>query len=167
MLEDVSMELLTQQGLCPPGSMRTCIGVQQNNSTWELASSAGKSKISSDCRKRITPHSQRDYQSEHPWRQLSLRLPGDKSDVQLHETTFQHHTEHQKPMIGCNKTGVRTICENVLYSLDGPRISSKNIRSVFLRTCNDKIFNITIPALINIEYRDYSCLILQATEFSD
>ena len=41
--------------------------------------------------------------------------------VQLHETTFQHHTEHQKPMIGCNKIGARTVCANVLYFLDGLR----------------------------------------------
>ena len=27
-----------------------------------------------------------------------------RSDVQLHGATFQHHTEHQKSMIGCNKT---------------------------------------------------------------
>ena len=40
MLEDVPMELLTQQGFCLPGSMRTCNVVQQNNSTRELASSA-------------------------------------------------------------------------------------------------------------------------------
>ena len=40
MLEAVTMELLTQQGLCLPGSMRTCTVVKQNNSTRELASSA-------------------------------------------------------------------------------------------------------------------------------
>ena len=40
MLEDVPMEFLTQQGLCLPGSMRTCIVVHQNSSTWDLASSA-------------------------------------------------------------------------------------------------------------------------------
>ena len=40
MLEDVPMELLTQQGLCLPGSMPMCIVVQQNNSTRELALSA-------------------------------------------------------------------------------------------------------------------------------
>ena len=28
-----------------------------------------------------------------------------RSDIQLHEPTFKHHTEHQKPMISCNKTG--------------------------------------------------------------
>ena len=33
--------------------------------------------------------------------------------VQLHEATFQHHTEHQKPMIGCNKTGAWTVCANI------------------------------------------------------
>ena len=31
-----------------------------------------------------------------------------RCDVQLHEATFQRHTEHKKPMIGCNKTGART-----------------------------------------------------------
>ena len=56
MLEDVPMELLTQQGLCLPGSMRTCIVVQQNYSTRELASSARLPKISSACIKRITLH---------------------------------------------------------------------------------------------------------------
>ena len=35
---------------------------------------------------------------------------------------FKHHTEHQKPMIGCNKTGAWTTCTNVLYFLDGLRI---------------------------------------------
>ena len=40
MFEDIPMEFFTQQGLCLPGSMRTCIVVQQNNSTRELASSA-------------------------------------------------------------------------------------------------------------------------------
>ena len=44
-----------------------------------------------------------------------------RSDVQLREATFQHHTEHQKPVIGCNKTGGRTVCANFLYFLDGPR----------------------------------------------
>ena len=39
-LVDVPMELLTQQGLCLPGSMRMYIVVQQNNSTRDLASSA-------------------------------------------------------------------------------------------------------------------------------
>ena len=29
--------------------------------------------------------------------------------VQLHEATFQHHNEYQKPMIGCNKRGARTL----------------------------------------------------------
>ena len=38
MLEDVQMELLTQQGLCLPCSRRTCIVVQQYNSTRDLAS---------------------------------------------------------------------------------------------------------------------------------
>ena len=47
MLQDVPMELLMKQGMCLLGSTRTCIVLQQNNSTWELASSA--------CRKRITP----------------------------------------------------------------------------------------------------------------
>ena len=55
MLENVPMELFTQQGLCLPGSMRTCIVVQQNNSTREPASSATYPKISSACRKLITP----------------------------------------------------------------------------------------------------------------
>ena len=40
MLEEVTMELLKQQDLCLPSCMRTCIVVQQNNSTQELASSA-------------------------------------------------------------------------------------------------------------------------------
>ena len=44
-----------------------------------------------------------------------------RSDVQLYEATFQHHTEHQKPKIGCNKIGARTVCENVLYFPDGLR----------------------------------------------
>ena len=40
MLEDVPVELLTQQGLYLPGGMWTSIVVQQNNFTRELASSA-------------------------------------------------------------------------------------------------------------------------------
>ena len=40
MLEDDPMELRTQRGLCLPGSTQTCIFVNQNNSTRELASSA-------------------------------------------------------------------------------------------------------------------------------
>ena len=55
MLVDVSMELLKQQGLFLPSSMRTYIVVQQNNSTRERASSARSPKISSACRKRKTP----------------------------------------------------------------------------------------------------------------
>ena len=39
-LENFPMKLLTQEALCLPDSMRTCIVVQQNNSTRELASSA-------------------------------------------------------------------------------------------------------------------------------
>ena len=46
-------------------------------------------------------------------------------DVYLHEATFQHHNEHQKPMIGCKKIGTRTVCANVLYFLDGPRSNIK------------------------------------------
>ena len=49
-------------------------------------------------------------------------------DGQLHEATFQHHTEHQKLMIGYNKTGARTVCANVLYYLDDPRIFNVNIK---------------------------------------
>ena len=59
MLEEVPMEFLTQQGLCLPDSMWTCIVVQQNNSTRELVSSARWSNISSACRKRITPGTSR------------------------------------------------------------------------------------------------------------
>ena len=44
-----------------------------------------------------------------------------RSDVQLNEATFQHHSEHQKPMIGCNKTGARTVGANILYFLYGLR----------------------------------------------
>ena len=29
-----------------------------------------------------------------------------------------HHTKHKKPMIGCNKTGARTVLANVIYFLD-------------------------------------------------
>ena len=54
-----------------------------------------------------------------------------RSGVQLHKATFQHHTEHQKPMIGCNKTGVQTVCTNVLYFLNGLCIMIK-IGTVFL-----------------------------------
>ena len=46
-----------------------------------------------------------------------------RSDVQLHEATFQHHTEHQKLMIGCNKTGARIVCADVLYFLNVLRIN--------------------------------------------
>ena len=55
-----------------------------------------------------------------------------RSDVQLHEATFQHHTEHQKPMIGCNKTGTRTVCANVPYFLDG----SHMVRSIIFQEYN-------------------------------
>ena len=41
-----------------------------------------------------------------------------RSDVQLHEATFQHHTEYQKPMIGCKEIGAWTVCGNVVYSMD-------------------------------------------------
>ena len=58
--------------------------------------------------------------------------------VQLLEATFQHHTEHQKPMIGCNKTDARTLCTNVLYFLDGPWAMLKNC----LMQLYDKCLNV-------------------------
>ena len=42
-----------------------------------------------------------------------------RSDVQLHEAIV-NITQHEKPMIGYNKTGVQTVCANVLYFQDGP-----------------------------------------------
>ena len=46
-----------------------------------------------------------------------------RSDVQLHEANFQHHTEYKKTLIGWKKiTAARTACANVHYFLDGPRI---------------------------------------------
>ena len=38
------------------------------------------------------------------------------------KTPVLHHTEHQKSMIGCSKTGVWTVGANILYFLDGLRI---------------------------------------------
>ena len=46
-----------------------------------------------------------------------------RSNVQLHEATCQRYLpKHQKPMVGCNKSGARTAWADVLYSLDGRRI---------------------------------------------
>ena len=43
--------------------------------------------------------SRRDSQSAQPWPQLPLHLPRDKVRRTTAWGTFQHHTEHQKPMI--------------------------------------------------------------------
>ena len=49
-----------------------------------------------------------------------------RSDPQLHEQLF-NITQHQKPMISCNKTDARIVCTNVLYFLNG--LSKKKILS--------------------------------------
>ena len=63
----------------------------------------------------LAPHSRRDSQSAQPWPQLSLHLPCDKVQRTTAWGNFKHHTEHQKPMIGCNKTGAPTVCANVIF----------------------------------------------------
>ena len=70
----------------------------------------------------FAPRSRRDSQSAQPCPQLSLNLLRDKIQRTPSWGNFQHHTEHQKLIIGCNKTGARTVCANVLYFLDEPRI---------------------------------------------
>ena len=69
-----------------------------------------------------------------------------RSDVELHETAFQHHTEHQKPIIGCNKTGVQTVCANVLYFLDGLR---KLMWFLKVRSAKEKSSDIHRDSLIS------------------
>ena len=56
--------------------------------------------------------------------------------VQLHEATFQHHSEHQKPMISCNKTDAWTVCADVLYFLDGPCTLGEEHNACSLALCN-------------------------------
>ena len=74
-----------------------------------------------------------------------------RSDVKRHEGTFQYHTEHQKPMIGCNKTGERAVCTNVLYFLDGPRIFSRG-SSVSTISSHRHFPNFIPPPLHAISY---------------
>ena len=62
-----------------------------------------------------------------------------RSDVQLHGVTFRHHTERQKPMIGCKKTGARTVCTNVLYFLDGLRNTLSIVYSYCTATQKDTL----------------------------
>ena len=71
----------------------------------------------------LTSHSRWDSQSAQPSPQLSLHLPSDKVRRTTAWGNFQYHTEHQKPMIDCNKTGAWTLCANILYFLDGLRIT--------------------------------------------
>ena len=115
------MELLTQQGLCLPGSMRTCIVMQQNISSRELPSSAedliGLKKTNNTSHLTVCGILNHHNHGHSYLCTYHVTRP----DVQLHETTIQHHTEHYKPMIGCNKTGARTVCTNFLYFLDGLR----------------------------------------------
>ena len=99
---------------------RTCIVVQRIYSTRELALSARLPNIFTACRKRITPRTSQSARfSIVPWPQLALLLPRDKVRHTTVRGNFQHHTEHQKPMIGCKKIGARTVCANVLYLMDG------------------------------------------------
>ena len=49
-----------------------------------------------------------------------------RSDIQLLDA-ISNITEDQKPMIGCNKTGARTVCAYIVYFLDGPCINEHNI----------------------------------------
>ena len=88
MLEDVPMELLMQQGLVLPGSMRMCTVVQQKNSTRELPSSARWPKISLACikLKHLVPHSRRDSQSDGHSCLCTYHVT--RSDVELHDLLF-------------------------------------------------------------------------------
>ena len=133
------MELLTQQGWCLPGRMRTCIVVQQNNSTRERTSSVSnlRSHLPAENEQHFVPRSRRDSQSAHPWPQLSMHLPRDKVRRTTAWGPFQHHTEHQKQIIGCHKTGAWTVCTNVVYFPDGLRTSKQSL---------DNFFIILIPA---------------------
>ena len=66
---------------------------------------------------------------------------------------FQHHTEHQKPMIGCNKTGVRTVCANVLYFLDVLRISGYVTQNVVVDAVLDLGFTTLVTSqLISVAF---------------
>ena len=69
----------------------------------------------------LAPHSRRDSQLVQPSPQLSLHLPRDKVRRTTAWGNFKYHTEHQKPMIGYNKTGARTVCAKGLHFLNGPR----------------------------------------------
>ena len=71
---------------------------------------------------------------------LNRHLPRDKVRRTTSWRNF-HRTEHQKPMIGCNRTGAWTVCANVLYFLVGLR---KN--SIFWKYRSRNIFSWKTPS---------------------
>ena len=144
MLEGVPMDLLTQQDLCLQGSMQTCIVVQQNNSTREIDSSIRWPKISSASRKRIKPGTSQSAGFSIGKAVATALSALTTWQDPIRRTTawgnFQHHTEHQKPIVGWNKIGARTVCANVLYFLDVLRISILIINSYWKNLHFIKLF---------------------------
>ena len=113
MLEDVPMELLIQQGLCLPGCMQMHIVMQQNNSMWELASSARNLRSHQPAGIKQHTSQSAGFSIGTAMATAISALTTDKVWRKSAWDNFQHDTEYQKPMIGCNKAGAWTVYANV------------------------------------------------------
>ena len=119
MLKDVPMELLTQQACVCWAVCRHALLYNRTIPCESLPFQQDNLRSHWPAENGLAPLNQHNHDHSYLCTYHVTR-----SKVLLHEETFQHHSEHQKPMIGYNKTGAWTVCTKVLYFLDGLRIIS-------------------------------------------